>query len=157
MLAFQGGVVFSSEQVTHSWKQESASSMSRLTKFRSGPTVSLITRRTKRTCPLCSPAHGDSNRTVSVPRHYHRAAAISSYISQMFLLSNKHGICPKPSFTSPLLCSDDACAPRNTVAVATCSLTILCFYCPVPHSTSLCLAELDECCRSKLILFGRTD
>lgn len=45
---------------------------------------------------------------------------------------------------SPLLCSDDACAPRNTVAVATCSLTILCFYCPVPYSTLLCLAEPDE-------------
>lgn len=51
---------------------------------------------------------------------------------------------PWQSLASPLLCSDDACAPRNTVAVATCSLTILCFYCPVPYSTLLCLAELDE-------------
>lgn len=28
--------------------------------------------------------------------------------------------------------------------MATCSLTILCFYCPVPYSTLLCLAEFDE-------------
>lgn len=32
------------------------------------------------------------------------------------------------SSASPLQYSDDACAPRNTVAVATCSLTILCFF-----------------------------
>lgn len=52
------------------------------------------------------------------------------------------------SLASPLQCSDDACAPRNTVAVATCSLTILffCFffYCPVPYSTLLCLARLEH-------------
>lgn len=30
--------------------------------------------------------------------------------------------------SASLQCSDDACAPRNTVAVATCSLTILCFF-----------------------------
>lgn len=41
-------------------------------------------------------------------------------------------------------------APRNTVAVATCSLTILCFYCPVPYSTLLCLAELDQHFVSKM-------
>lgn len=51
---------------------------------------------------------------------------------------------PWQSLASPLLCSDDACAPRNTVAVATCSLTILCFYCPVAYSTLPCLAEPDE-------------
>lgn len=40
------------------------------------------------------------------------------------------------SSASPLQCSDDACAPRNTVAVATCSLTILCFFtvhCSIPY------------------------
>lgn len=41
------------------------------------------------------------------------------------------------SSASPFQCSDDACAPRNTVAVATCSLTSLCCFftvhCSIPY------------------------
>ena len=58
------------------------------------------------------------------------------------LLSDKQFF--SSSFFSKLPWQFLASPPRNTVAVATCSLTILCFYCPVPYSTLLCLAEPDE-------------
>lgn len=56
------------------------------------------------------------------------------------------------SSASPLQCSgcieEDACAPRNTVAVATCSVTILCFFfffhCPLLDPILLCWDELDQ-------------
>lgn len=72
-------------------------------------------------------------------RHFHNI--LKEYFYSLIDIFQK---VPWQSLASPLQCSDDACAPRNTVAVATCSLTILCFYCPVPYSTLLCLTEFDE-------------
>lgn len=144
-----------------------AASISRLTKFRETVGLFLFQRLDKEKSVDCFQRWLCSTLAVlsviqmindiSVTCHlYDRCVALIDFVHNItlgYIISNYFTLnkqvvfskkAPWQSSALPLLCSDDARAPRNTVAVATCSLTILCFYCPVPYSTLLCLAEPDE-------------